>query len=320
MRTEVKLGIAIGFLVVAGVAGYFIWSTGGKDKQSAPATKAPEAIRIPPRSSVPLVVSSADKPYSGSSATSAPASAPALAINIPTITVSPATTGSAAASHADTTLANSGRRLSDLPSSTTKPASLVTLLPSVATNGSYTVVAGDNGYWTIAEKVYGKGNGKYHTLIEKANKVDSSHLRVGQQLVIPPLPTEAGKTASASPLAASLSNTAISSKSLSAGDASGSSEEYVVKSGDTGWSIAQKMYGNGTYWPLISKANQGVDPKNLKIGQKLQIPPKPGSTASASNTTPIRTSSAAPTSRPSVSAADSTSGGVVLPRRPDFGS
>jgi nucleoid-associated protein YgaU len=62
--------------------------------------------------------------------------------------------------------------------------------PSVeADYTTYTVTADDTGgYWGIAQKVY-NGEGKYWRLIADANpEVDSSRLRVGMELVIPPLP------------------------------------------------------------------------------------------------------------------------------------
>lgn len=52
--------------------------------------------------------------------------------------------------------------------------------------------------------------------------------------------------------------------------------EYVVRAGDAGfWAIAEKVYGDGRYWPLIAKANPSVDANALRPGQKLIIPPPP---------------------------------------------
>jgi len=50
--------------------------------------------------------------------------------------------------------------------------------------------------------------------------------------------------------------------------------EYVVKSGDTGSSIAEAWFGDRNKWTLISKANPLVDFKRLQIGQKLRLPAK----------------------------------------------
>ncbi len=47
---------------------------------------------------------------------------------------------------------------------------------------------------------------------------------------------------------------------------------YVVKSGDTLYSIAAKYYGKGSSWEKISKANNNVSYKAIKVGQKLVIP------------------------------------------------
>ncbi|MFP4104447.1 MAG: right-handed parallel beta-helix repeat-containing protein [Phycisphaerae bacterium] len=54
-----------------------------------------------------------------------------------------------------------------------------------------------------------------------------------------------------------------------------SARSYVIAEGDSFWKIAKKVYGNGRYWPLIAKANPGVDPTKLQVGQTLTIPPKP---------------------------------------------
>ena len=50
--------------------------------------------------------------------------------------------------------------------------------------------------------------------------------------------------------------------------------DYVVKSGDCLWSIAQKAYGTGRQWQLIYNANKATikNPHDLRIGQVLVIP------------------------------------------------
>jgi hypothetical protein len=49
---------------------------------------------------------------------------------------------------------------------------------------------------------------------------------------------------------------------------------YTVKKGDTLSKIAARkdVYGNGSQWRKIAKANHIRDPKHLKIGKKLKIP------------------------------------------------
>ncbi len=56
---------------------------------------------------------------------------------------------------------------------------------------------------------------------------------------------------------------------------------YVVKRGDTFWRIAQRQLGDGRRWPLIKKANPGINPKRLKRGTVLRIPLRNSSGAPA---------------------------------------
>jgi nucleoid-associated protein YgaU len=55
--------------------------------------------------------------------------------------------------------------------------------------------------------------------------------------------------------------------------------EYTVKSGDTLEGIARAQLGDGQKWRSIVEINPGLDPKALKIGQKIKMPA--GGTASA---------------------------------------
>jgi hypothetical protein len=50
---------------------------------------------------------------------------------------------------------------------------------------------------------------------------------------------------------------------------------YVVKKGDTLQSIAKHFYGKTSYWRKIADLNKIRDPKKLKVGQKLKLPPLP---------------------------------------------
>lgn len=54
--------------------------------------------------------------------------------------------------------------------------------------------------------------------------------------------------------------------------AAGSTTEYVVQDGDTGWSIAQKVYGNGAEFQKILDANNLKESDTISIGSKLKIP------------------------------------------------
>jgi len=52
---------------------------------------------------------------------------------------------------------------------------------------------------------------------------------------------------------------------------------YTVKRGDTLWSIAQRLYGDGHLWKAIYEANRDrvASPSAMKVGTELRIPPRP---------------------------------------------
>ncbi len=66
---------------------------------------------------------------------------------------------------------------------------------------------------------------------------------------------------------ASTNNNASSSS-----DSSSGSTTYTVKSGDTYWGIATKVYGNGSYYTKILSANGLSENDKLKEGMTLTIP------------------------------------------------
>jgi nucleoid-associated protein YgaU len=125
----------------------------------------------------------------------------------------------------------------------------------------YTVQKDDKGYWGIAAKSFVYGDGSKWDLIRKANPgADPQKLRPGQELVIPPL--AGGATTRPATV-----TVALTPATRPAGSAT-----YTVKANDSLASIAKAHYNNEALWEAIAKANPGVDPKRLKIGQDLVIP------------------------------------------------
>ena len=47
---------------------------------------------------------------------------------------------------------------------------------------------------------------------------------------------------------------------------------YVVKPGQTLYSISKYVYGNGALWPKIQAANPGLSPATLEAGKMITIP------------------------------------------------
>ncbi len=52
--------------------------------------------------------------------------------------------------------------------------------------------------------------------------------------------------------------------------------EYVVQEGDLLWSISERLLGHGKHWELIAKANPSINPNALSPGTRLKIPALPG--------------------------------------------
>jgi nucleoid-associated protein YgaU len=49
-------------------------------------------------------------------------------------------------------------------------------------------------------------------------------------------------------------------------------EKHQVVSGDTLWALAERFYGDGTLYQVISVINHLADPSNIVVGQLLEIP------------------------------------------------
>lgn len=47
---------------------------------------------------------------------------------------------------------------------------------------------------------------------------------------------------------------------------------YIVKEGDTLWSISEEKYGNGFEWTKIAEANEIKDPYEIEKGQVISLP------------------------------------------------
>ena len=72
---------------------------------------------------------------------------------------------------------------------------------------------------------------------------------------------------------------------------------YTIKSGDTLESIARTQMGDGQKWQLITSANPRLDPKALKIGERITIPE---STTSASNDKAAAPAGSSPVAAPNM--------------------
>jgi nucleoid-associated protein YgaU len=142
----------------------------------------------------------------------------------------------------------------------------------------YTVLEGDN-LAEIAKKFYGpkEGNKRANILrifLANQNVLNSPHeLLIGQKLRIPPLKTKetgGGRTKSVFTSSMFETATSIGRKPLSEQQ----SQLYAVQEGDSLWSIADTLLGDGSRYKEISRLNASIlrDEDQLTVGMRLRIP------------------------------------------------
>jgi len=313
MRTDVKIGAAVGLAVVVLLVLYFVFSgSGTPSPQPAPMPVAevqdvtgPVAEIVQPRiAALPKI----EPAVPGMRSTTQPADVfrlpPGLSdeesVSVD-VRLTPPAPGEARPAVPAIAQPSIGTPVAPaIPAPAAPPPAIAAAPPAPK---MYMVQEGDMGFWPIAAKVY--GDGKYMYLIAKANAgVNSTALKAGQKLVIPPLP------ASTRLVAAPIAPPGVGIASV------GIRRTYTVKQGQGYWAIAQEVYGNGKYWTIIQTANP--DKQTLKPGMVLVIPDLPSPTRAGTPAAPAGSTAAVstpPAASAGASAAPSTS---AQPLRPVF--
>lgn len=279
MRAELKIGIVVGLIIAAVAVLYVVFHDSGPPQPlgapqagPAPPPVVPPARPVAPGEGETLVPTFAR----------APAPRPGLVEVTPEIAeLAPAAGTTAEPVAPEATRAEGPLAVRIAPSPATQPV-IAPVTPPVGLAArpggttTYVVKLGDQGFWDIAEKVYGPGKGKYWTLIAKANpQVESTRLKEGMRLTIPPL---GGEPTAPSPVAMPLPST--------------EERVYTVQPDDGWWIISRKVYGDGRYWRELRQANPHVE-GTLKAGQKIRIPP-----LDSLRSTPLSAPAPAPASPP----------------------
>lgn len=260
MRTEVKIGVAIGLVVALVVVGYLVYQSHHNPNQTVAQGEYNRTFGDKTPAPVPAKPPEVSPALAGGATT-----APSPTSGVPHLgTGSLPTIGSGTALSGTT---GTGLRVSPLtPGLRTSESATPT--PAASLDRTYTVVSGDT-LSSIAQKEYGEAS-KY-TLIVAANPgLDASHLRLNQKIKIPaaPAPSLAASTTD-------MSDWNHSSTTQPAGDAaSAAGGTYVVQDGDAGlWIVAKKVYGDARLWTAIEKSNRGVSTAAIRKGQHLICPP-----------------------------------------------
>ncbi|MBA3697287.1 MAG: LysM peptidoglycan-binding domain-containing protein [Planctomycetes bacterium] len=123
----------------------------------------------------------------------------------------------------------------------------------------------------ISKQHYGTTT-KWKKIVDANPGIDPEGLKVGQKLKLPEI---AGTTPSPTP--------------GSGAPADNPAATYTVKAGEFLEDIALSQLGSRGAWKKIVDANPGIDPKRLRVGQKLVIPGKsaPAETPPASTPPPF---------------------------------
>ena len=134
------------------------------------------------------------------------------------------------------------------------------LAVSESTTATPTAVTGDGGVYVVKKNdTYYKiakaqlGDASRAKEIEKLNQIPAADLRPGMKLALPARGArDTGAADAVAPAAGDRVHTV-------------GKDEYLTD-------ISKKWYGSTKHWRTIEKANPGIDPDRLKVGQKLVIP------------------------------------------------
>lgn len=129
----------------------------------------------------------------------------------------------------------------------------------------------------------------------------------------PVLPApESGTIARAAPPTLSLDPTrSVPSPVAAPSSPTGATQTHVIKAGETLSGLAKKYYGSEKHVSLLLESNKNIDPRRLRVGAKILIPPAPDkSGVNASASAPPGPAANGPTTRPAPSPAV-----AALPRR-----
>ena len=126
------------------------------------------------------------------------------------------------------------------------------------TDRIYTVKSGDS-FWKIAQDNMGNGT-RYATLAQYNGLSTTSRLVAGQKLKIP-YAYDTKKS----------SGTIVNSSITDNVPTAPLYTTYIVKTGDSLWTIAQKLLGDGSKYPIIMEYN-GMKKAFIYNGQVLKIP------------------------------------------------
>jgi LysM repeat protein len=286
MRKDVKLGFAIGGVLLAVVIVYVLVVSGGDNKTTQVALTTQDNTGAANQSAPPS--DQTTDPFK-STPVAAPTTAPsndsdkphnddkwAAALNtgrlpvMMTETPAPKSIAIADASqstHQSDTIATPPITASNTPASVDSSERSPTSQP---TDSRIHIVQSGETFSSIASAVYGS-SAYYPHLIRANPTIDPRKLRAGMKITVPPISDVKADSAESS--ATSAAPTASSSN-----DTVDGKTEYRVVPGDTLSKISVKLFGRRGLADKIYQLNQstiGPEPGRLKVGTILKLPEAP---------------------------------------------
>lgn len=110
---------------------------------------------------------------------------------------------------------------------------------------------------------------------KKTAEIKAAEAPAQLQPVKHPAPAEPARIVAASPATDTSPSKTVTIKPIrkeAVYTATATKRVYSVMKGDTLWSISKRQYGDGQRWQEIVKANPGLDPTKLSVGQKIILP------------------------------------------------
>ena len=256
MRDDVKIGVAIGVVLVVGALLYFLFSDPSEDE---PIEQQPQT-RVSVNEGPPATTRSANRrPWEVVNETPAGSGTGTSTTPPPGGTRTAPTTGSGTTGRRADPNAGPGISVADPGTGSTAASGTTTPPGGTATSGTRTPPGGTTGSGAT-----GSGSTGSATTGAGGTGLSTS--------------SGAAPTTGSSSTAATGSGATSASGTTTPATGSGARTQrtYVVKEGDRGfWGISQEVYGDGKYYVLIEKANPDKKAERLMPGDTLIIPPLP---------------------------------------------
>jgi nucleoid-associated protein YgaU len=295
MRTDMKLGLAVGSILFGVVLVYVVFVAGGGNivdpspkNQAAPVASTGAA----PTGEQPQTPSTQTPAATVANPPNTPGGSPAPTVTITAPLPTEQTAGNSplaptaqrggwswgdALSHGAGTDLISHTLTPTAP--TTRPSSVIVdvsrtgasgastpATPAATSGGRTYVVQPGESFWSIAKTVY--GSAAYYPHLTRANPtINPARLKTGMKINLPD--KDAVVTASAS---AVLLATTPTTRPVDPGT------HYQVRAGDSLQGISKKLYGKADRWDKLYQLNKGAigsNPSVLKQNMVLQLPEPP---------------------------------------------